>query len=872
MRLRSLIHSSLSAAALVVVCTQAAAAGTGTWTRTGPFGGGITAVVLDPASSATVYASSLNGIFKSTDGGTSWSNPAGEGKPGLVNEMAIGTDGVLYAKLGSGRSGVFKSTDAGASWAEVNASRANAIAVDRSISPTVYLGVSGQGVLRSSDGGTTWTSSDTGIEGLAVQAIAVDPVTPSTVYGGTSRDGVFKSTDSGQNWVAFNTGIESTRVRAIAIDPVTPSTVFVATDGDGVLKSADSGVSWSSVSTGLPTAVETLALDPVTPTTVFAGAFGEIFKSTNSGALWSSLTLPGVGVQVDALAVDPSSTSTVYAGTGAGVWKTTNGGTSWTEQNTGLLAFHAGQIVADPTTPATLYATSAASGIFKSTDSGTTWLEANSGLPSREIQTNGVGLTSPAGTPRTLYVSLESDIFKSTDGGATWIDALLDPAVFLVDPFVMTIAVDPADRNTVFAGNFGSTHDTVDFEAGVYRTTDGGSTWEHVFTAYSSSPGFGSFQPTDTVVDPANPARIYVGSIIQHPFPVPIGWNVVRSLDGGDTWQEVLAGTGFKFPKLAVDPFVGTVFCAVESGNALEIHKSIDFGATWTQLPINTLFSCASVNSLQIDPGASVPFFLNCFTSLNVSTDSGVTWNGLPTNGLAAAIDTDAGAARSLTNAGTTPRTLHMGTFGGVFSFTADLAGIQVSKSDGLIEIESGPLTYTIAATNSAGPDHANGITVEDALPAFLTCSWACAASGGATCTASPPPGNLADGADLPRGGSVTYTGTCNLDDAASGTLSNTASVQTPAAVANYDPQNGIATDQTLILDIGACGEFNDRHLTNQVVSSTVLIAACNSILAGDGFVVDPIGNLTLMAPIIELSSGFSVQPAGVLSLENATP
>jgi len=104
-----------------------------------------------------------------------------------------------------------------------------------------------------------------------------------------------------------------------------------------------------------------------------------------------------------------------------------------------------------------------------------------------------------------------------------------------------------------------------------------------------------------------------------------------------------------------------------------------------------------------------------------------------------------------------------------------------------------GSVTYTITASN-AGPSNATGATVADTFPASLTCTWTCVGAGGGTCTASGS-GNINDTVNLPSGGSVTYTASCTISPAATGTLANTATVTAPAGVTDPTPGNNSATD-----------------------------------------------------------------------------
>ncbi len=124
---------------------------------------------------------------------------------------------------------------------------------------------------------------------------------------------------------------------------------------------------------------------------------------------------------------------------------------------------------------------------------------------------------------------------------------------------------------------------------------------------------------------------------------------------------------------------------------------------------------------------------------------------------------------------------------------TSDLA---ISKTDGAASSVPGTtVTYTIVATNN-GPSDSAG-TVTDNFPAALSnCNWTCSASAGSTCTAAGA-GNIADAVTLLSGGTATYTATCDIDPAATGTLDNTATVTS----ANTDPNNAnnSATDSNTL-------------------------------------------------------------------------
>ena len=303
-------------------------AGINKWTSIGPVNESISALAIDPLNPTTLYIATASGIFKSTNGGTSW-QAANTGLTSIsVNAIAINpvNPTTLYASgYATGtQSAIFKSTNGATSWQTVTTglylSYAFTIAIDPINPMILYVGTDFGGIFKSSNAGASWqTLNWNGVPSpivSGVNALAIDPVNTTTLYARTG-EGVFKSTDAGASWQAINTGIS-----ALAIDPVNPATLYVGTD-NGVFKSTDSGDHWQDTNAHAAF-VHTLAIDPITPTTVYAGTFGGgVFKSTDSGGHWQQVNRGLTNTFVRTLAIDPVTPSTVYAGTDNGVFKIT---------------------------------------------------------------------------------------------------------------------------------------------------------------------------------------------------------------------------------------------------------------------------------------------------------------------------------------------------------------------------------------------------------------------------------------------------------------------------------------------------------------------------------------------------------------------
>ncbi len=129
-----------------------------------------------------------------------------------------------------------------------------------------------------------------------------------------------------------------------------------------------------------------------------------------------------------------------------------------------------------------------------------------------------------------------------------------------------------------------------------------------------------------------------------------------------------------------------------------------------------------------------------------------------------------------------------------VLSSEADLS---ITKTDGVTSATpGGQVVYTIVAAN-AGPSDDPSVTVSDTFPGVLNCSHSASLAGGASGSPSSS-GDLSDTFSMPAGASVTYTSTCDIDTATTGTLSNTATIA--GTVTDPSPGNNSATDADTVL------------------------------------------------------------------------
>jgi uncharacterized protein (TIGR03437 family) len=364
----------------------------------GGFGDGFV-TKLNPAGSALVYSTYLggsgsdfttgivldsSGLFKTSDSGASWNDSGVTLSTTQVRSLTIDptNSNTLYAGT---LVGVAKSTDGGVQWRLTGQGGAGGalgsvqvVAVDPSNPNIIYAGGEFGGIYKSTNGGDSYTSifndlpADTSVNFF--YDILIDPTAPATVYMGTDG-GAYKSLNGGTSWARMQgldfgaTPSQRPRVNRLIFDPANRAILFAATNR-GLFKTTNGGNTWVGLNNGLGPSnfgseVFALVVDPTMPNTLYAGLAGfngGLFKTTDGGATWrasnAGLFLAGqtVALSVNALAINPSAPMTLYAGTSAGVYKTVDGGATWTAANNGLPLLAVNALALDLRAPANLYA------------------------------------------------------------------------------------------------------------------------------------------------------------------------------------------------------------------------------------------------------------------------------------------------------------------------------------------------------------------------------------------------------------------------------------------------------------------------------------------------------------------------------------
>ncbi len=416
----------------------------------------VSALAVDPTSPSTVYAGTFGGsVFKTPDAGANWA-PIGSGMASVF-ALVIDRTSPSTAYAGTG-TGLFRSADGGATWTLLPTGLRNlavdSMVIDPSSPSTLYAAAgNGVGVLKSTDGGTTWALMNDGLPTPFLRHLAIDPRSTSTLYAGTLDDGVFKTTDGGLSWNPINAGLPLPLfVGAFAVSAASPSTLYVGLPFAGVFKSTNGGSSWAEINNGLTNVghyVSALAVNPTSPSSVYLASpptgrpdtSAKIFSTTSGGASWKELyALPNGSVQV--FAIDPGSPSTVYAGTDViGVLKSTDSGATWAPVNDGLTDLNVTSLAISPSA-GIVYAGTAFGGVFKSTNGGSTWTSLNLGLSNLRVASLAI---DDAG--RVLYAGTQGGGVFEFEPAAVYVPCVPSPdrLCLLAGRFeVRLTAVDPA--------------------------------------------------------------------------------------------------------------------------------------------------------------------------------------------------------------------------------------------------------------------------------------------------------------------------------------------------------------------------------------------------------------------------------------------
>jgi len=635
-----------------------------TWTRSNTGIERMVATIDVPVFSATVDQHNpstiwvgtqvIGHIYKSTDGGLTWVEMDSGVEPhaglsfrgftvdprssDIVYAAAEVDPSVIQAEgrtdiNPAGRGGrVYKTTDGGLTWKLLweGDALARYVWIDPTNPDILYVSTGffdrfplnlpenpnprnsgGLGVYKSVDGGKTWMALGTehGLGYLHVPSLYMKPDDPLTLLAGTGMnlmgplefpDGtsvppgyVYLTTDGGQTWQEV---IKYGIFGAVEYCEQNPQIAYAASI-DSVYRSEDGGFTWQRFTDearhtwgppglypGVPIDIQ---IDPNGCDRLLINNYvGGNFLSEDGGRTWQLATEGYSGSSITQVQVDPQDAAHVFAATTMAPFESKDGGTSWQSLAYGDLVGGVLSLALDPSNIQHMIGSpeGAFTTILETKNGGMDWQTRFSwsenlpaGYSEQEWKDNKLlfrRIHFAPSDPNIVYAATfhpfiaDSDragwkmglgVYKSTDGGTTWAPA--NDATTATLGF-SDLAVDPNDAQTVYAVSF--------FGDGVYKTTNGGATWTAVNQGLPTPVG----ELHTIAMDPANPQILYIGGMT----------GLFKSENGGGAWMQVAAGLdpSAAINDIVIDPlhpgvlYVGT--------NLLGVYYSLDDGETFSPL------------------------------------------------------------------------------------------------------------------------------------------------------------------------------------------------------------------------------------------------------------------------------------------------
>ncbi|HYL73334.1 MAG TPA: glycoside hydrolase [Bryobacteraceae bacterium] len=290
-----------------------------------------------------------------------------------------------------------------------------------------------------------------------------------------------------------------------------------------------------------------------------------------------------------------------------------------------------------PSQPNVFYIGAVNGGVWKTDDYGRTWNPIFDDQPTGSIgaiavapsDSNIIYVGSGEGLQRP-DLSVGDGIYKSTDAGKTWTHLGLRDG-----QQIPQIAIDPRNPNRLFVAVLGHPYGANE-ERGIFRSTDGGRTFEKVLYKDENTGG------SDVAIDPSHPDTIYAGTWEARQGPWENGsWNgtgggLFKSTDGGKTWHQLTKGLpddGVLQVNIAIAPsHTSRIYTAVATGRATALYRSDDSGDNWIRTTTDTRPAAriggGDLPVLAVDP-KNPDILYSASTVTWRSNDAGKTWTGI---------------------------------------------------------------------------------------------------------------------------------------------------------------------------------------------------------------------------------------------------
>ncbi len=694
---RPYFHQSFSALFLLLVAASAVAQSVPPqlmsglkWRLIGPFRGGrVVAVAGVPGDSRTFYFGSVNGgIWKTTDAGTVW-RPIFDNQPvGSMGAIAVAPADpkTIYAGTGesdirsdlSSGNGVYKSSDGGSTWTHVgleDTRQISRIVIDPRDPETVYVGALGhaygpneqRGVYKSIDGGAHWAKVlDQGSE-MGISDLAISSGNPQLLFAGTWNThrppwstyapidgpggGLYRSQDAGKTWSRLSNGLPEGDLGRIGVD-VAPDGkrvyALIQAKKGGLYRSDDGGDTWSLVNADLRLVsrawyFNSITVDPQNPDVIYIPNVA-LYRSVDGGKTVSIVRGAPGGDDYHQIWIDPKNSDSMVLGTDQGTTVSLDRGQTWStwyNQPTAQL-YH---VITDNQFPYVVYGAQQDSGsaaVPSRTDHGQItprdWFPAG-GSESGYIapdpkDPNIIYLSGTYGTVARYNkrTGFSQDV---TPWPVPTFGAEINQRKYR-DPWTPVLVFSPADSTTLYLGT-----------QYVMKTVDGGLHWQTIssdLTGSTRQPGDKTEGPT-TVENAKQRGYGVVFTIAPSALDRDTIWAgsdtglMHLTRDGGKTWKDVTPSGLTAWSKISfieASHFDAAVAYAAVDRSRLDdqtpyLYRTRDYGATW-QLIIKGIAANAFLRGIREDTERRGLLFAGTELGVYVSFDDGGDWQSLQLN------------------------------------------------------------------------------------------------------------------------------------------------------------------------------------------------------------------------------------------------
>lgn len=469
----------------------------------------ISDICIDPFNTNTIYIATgdnygiyyqystdghySNGVMKSTDGGLTW-NSTGmiytQNQQTILQKMIIHPT-IANLLLVTTSSGIFRTTNGGTSW--TNVQNGNFYSIEYNpLKPSVMYAASGTDSWRSNNNGLTWVKQTTNLHTTDDRHTIKNTAADTSVLYSWGTSGMRRSANGGATWTNIantNCGGYGYYDRAIIVSPTNANDFY--TGGLNVSRSQNGGTSHTVVSAWSPyTATNYCHADqkrmyylPGSNTTVITVNDGGIFRTTNGGGSWTDLS-NGMSIgQFYRIASAATNANIIYFGA------QDNGSNRWDGTNFNQVYGADGmQPLVDYTNSNIVFVSSQSGGVRKSTNGGANF---TSCAPS------GGAWVTPylmhLTNPQIMYFGGSSGVWKSTTGGGAGTWTKMSGTTIGT---VIAMAISKSNGQYVYAAEYNQ----------LFRTTDGGTTW----TDITGTLPVGSAAITYVAVSDKDPNRVFV--------------------------------------------------------------------------------------------------------------------------------------------------------------------------------------------------------------------------------------------------------------------------------------------------------------------------------------------------------------------------